>query len=261
MNRKPHPYAASLILVVAALAVACTGGPGGTGTPATPGPTSNGSTATPAPTPPATPPTSQAPTAVTSPAQAAALVFASDERWAQMVPLRADMIGQSTWYEAFAGIDSFLVNITVGSGDCMAGCIDQHVWHYEVDSGGNVSLIGENGDAVDVNPGTGGDGDVTVVVQLTAGPTCPVETIPPDPNCAGRSVANAEVTIFDAQGNQIDMATSDADGMAEFAVPAGAYFVVPAPAEGLMGTPEAQAFSALGGDQVGLLFAYDTGIR
>ena len=178
-----------------------------------------------------------------------------------MSPLRSDMVGQSTWYEATAGIDSYLVDITAGSGDCQAGCIDQHVWHYEVELDGNVSLIGDDGEPVDVTPGTGGDGDVQVVVQLTAGPTCPVETVPPDPNCAGRSVANADVTIFDAQGNEIGTATSNSDGMVEFTVPAGAYFVVPATAEGLMGTPEAQAFSALGGDQVGLLFAYDTGIR
>ncbi len=50
-------------------------------------------------------------------------------------------------------------------------------------------------------------------------------------------------------------------GLLVFDVPAGAYYVVPATVEGLMGTPEAQAFSALGGDQVGLLFGYDTGIR
>ncbi len=179
-----------------------------------------------------------------------------------MVPLRSDMIGQSTWYEASAGIDSFLVNITVGQGDCQAGCIDQRVWHYEVDLDGNVSLIGEDGEQVDVPPGSGGEGDVKVVVQLTAGPVCPVEQIPPAPDCAGRSVANAEVTIFvAAQGNEIATTTSNEEGTAEFTVPAGAYFVVPAAADGLMGTPEAQAFSALGGDKVGLLFAYDTGIR
>jgi hypothetical protein len=198
---------------------------------------------------------------VTSAAQAAALVFASDPRWAQMVPLRADMIGQSSWYEAFEDGDGFAVNITVGAGDCQAGCIDQHVWHYRVDREGDVTLVGEDADDVDVTPPTGGEGDVKVVVQLTAGPTCPVESNPPDPNCAGRAVADAAVTIFDAQGNEVGTATSNADGMAELNVQQGAYFVVAAPVEGLMGTPEAQAFSALSGDHVGLIFAYDTGIR
>lgn len=250
-----------LIMVAALIAAGCAGGPGSTVAPGTPAPTAGGPTVTPAPAPTGTPSTSPAPTGVTSAAQAAALVFASDARWAQIVPLRPDMIGQSTWYEAFEDGDGFAVNITVGEGDCQAGCIDQHVWHYRVDREGNVELTGEDGEDVDVTPGTGGDGDVKVVVQLIAGPTCPVESIPPDPNCAGRAVSNAEVTIFDAQGNEVATTTSNAEGMAEFAMPAGAYFVVPAPADGLMGTPEAQAFSALGGDQVGLLFAYDTGIR
>ncbi len=67
-----------------------------------------------------------------------------------MVPLRPDMIGQSTWYEAFEDGDGFAVNITAGSGDCQAGCIDQHVWRYHVDRVGNVELTGEDGEPVEV---------------------------------------------------------------------------------------------------------------
>ena len=171
------------------------------------------------------------------------------------------MIGQSSWYEAFEDGDGFAVNITAGQGDCQAGCIDQHVWRYHVDREGNVELTGEDGEPVDVTPGQGGEGDVRVVVQLSAGPVCPVEQIPPDPKCDARSVANANVTIFEADGNEVATATSDDAGQLAFAVPAGAYYVVPATVEGLMGTAEAQAFSALGGDQVGLLFLFDTGIR
>ena len=51
-----------------------------------------------------------------------------------MSPLRPDMIGQSTWYEAFADGDGFTVNITVGQGDCQAGCIERHTWSYRVDA-------------------------------------------------------------------------------------------------------------------------------
>ena len=178
-----------------------------------------------------------------------------------MVPLRPDMVGQSTWYEAFDDGDGYTVNITAGQGDCEAGCIDQHVWRYQVDRDGSIVLTGEDGEPVEVPPATGGEGDVHVVVQLTAGPVCPVEQNPPDPGCAARSVANAEVKIFDADGNQVATSTSDEEGLVAFDVPAGAYYVVPASVEGLMGTPEAQAFSALGGDQVGLVFGYDTGIR
>jgi hypothetical protein len=178
-----------------------------------------------------------------------------------MVPLRPDMIGQSSWYEAFADGDGYAVNITVGQGDCEAGCIDRHTWRYHVTADGTVELTGEDGEPVDVPPASGGDGDVQVVVLLTAGPTCPVVTNPPDPSCDARPVTNASVTIFDAAGNEVSTAQSDAQGNVVFEVPEGAYFVVPAEVEGLMGTPEAQAFAALGGDHVGLFFGYDTGIR
>jgi len=261
MMRKTNSLAYGLILVAAVVGTACTGGPGSTAIPGTPGATPSMPQATPTPAPSGTPSGTPAPTGVTSAAQAAALVFASDPRWAQMVPLRADMVGQSSWYEAFEDGDGFAVNITAGQGDCQAGCIDQHVWHYRVDRAGNVELTGEDGELVEVTPGPGGDGEVSVIVQLTAGPVCPVEQFPPDPNCAARSVANADVAIFDAHGNQVGSGTSNSEGLAEFTLPAGAYFVVPAAAEGLMGSPEEQAFSALAGDHVGLVFAYDTGIR
>jgi hypothetical protein len=44
-------------------------------------------------------------------------------------------------------------------------------------------------------------------------------------------------------------------------LPAGSYYVVPAEVEGFMGQAEAQAFAAIGGDSVALVFSYDTGIR
>ncbi len=250
---------ASLLVLTAAIVVGCTGGPGSSAAPSRALPTASAPGTTPAPVPTGTPPGST--NEVTSAAQAAALVFASDPRWAQMVPLRADMIGQSSWYEAFEDGDGFGVNITVGQGDCQAGCIEQHVWRYHVDRDGTVELVGDDGEPVDVQPGVGGEGNVRVVVQLTAGPVCPVEQVPADPNCAARAVANADVTIFDADGNEIATAKSDDEGNVAFDVAAGAYYVVPATVEGVMGTPEAQAFAALGGDQVGLLFGYDTGIR
>jgi hypothetical protein len=263
MNEIKDRLTAGLVVAAATILVACTGGPGSTAAPGTalPSPTSTGSVATPAPGTTGAPQATPDPVSVTSAAQAAALVFSSDPRWAQMMPLRSDMIGQSTWYEASESGDGFAVSITVGQGDCMAGCIDKHVWQYTVDDQGNVELTGEDGEAIEVTPGTGGEGDVNVAVQLTAGPTCPVEQVPPDPDCAARAVANATVTIFDPHGNEVGTTTSNGDGMAAFSVPPGAYYVVPAPADGLMGVAEAQAFSALGGDHVSLLFAYDTGIR
>jgi hypothetical protein len=198
---------------------------------------------------------------VTTPAQAAALVFAFDERWARMAPPRPDLIGGSSSFEAFAVATGFTVNITVGAGDCQAGCIDRHTWQYHVDPSGNVELVDDSGDPIDVPPAAGGDGPARVTVQLSAGPVCPVETTPPDPNCDARAVQNAEVTLYDAEGNEVDTATSNEDGTAEFEVEAGTYYVVAEPVEGLMGTPDPQAFAVLGGDRLELLFGYDTGIR
>ena len=40
------------------------------------------------------------------------------------------------------------IEITVGWGDCMAGCIERHVWTYEVSPDGTVELIAEQGDPV-----------------------------------------------------------------------------------------------------------------
>jgi hypothetical protein len=102
---------------------------------------------------------------------------------------------------------------------------------------------------------------VTLRVTLTAGPICPVEQNPPDPACAPRPVANVEVLVFDPAGQQVAEGISDAQGLISMQVPAGAYYVVPAPVDGLMGDAESLAFAAVGGDGVALVFDYDTGIR
>lgn len=250
---RPHLLLCGLL---AALLIGCAGAPARSPSPVPSIPV------TPAPTPvPSPTPSPRTDINVTTAAQAAALVFASDERWARMSPPRADLIGGSTSFEAFADATGFIVKITVGQGDCQAGCIEKHTWQYHVDSTGNVELVDDSGDAVVVPPATGGDGPARVTVQLSAGPFCPVETIPPDPNCAPRSVANADVTLYDADGNEVATATSDEDGKVTFEVEAGAYYAVAQPVDGLMGTPEAQPFAVLGGDQAELLFGYDTGIR
>ena len=178
-----------------------------------------------------------------------------------MMPLRSDMVGQSSWYEVAADGTGFNVSITVGQGDCQAGCIERHIWDYHVDADGTVALVGESGDDIDVQPVAGGDGPAQITVDLMAGPTCPVVQNPPDPNCDDRPVKNAEVKLFDATGTEVETKTSGDDGRVVFQVPAGAYYVVAQPVQGLMGAPDAQAFSVLGGDQAGLLLGYDTGIR
>ena len=262
-SRRPLALIGALL---ALLLIACVGGPG-----SSPGTSPAATAPTPAHSQP--PPDTTAPSSITpapsvvpagdvsSPAQAAALVFASDPRWSQMTPLRADLIGQSSWYEVSEDSDGFTVSITVGQGDCQAGCIKRHVWQYHVSHSGDVALVAETGDDVAVNPPTGGEGMVRVTVHLIAGPTCPVEQIPPAPECAPRPVVGAEVGIYEPHGNLVATAISDSEGKVIYDVPAGAYYVAASPMDEIMQDPEPQAFSALGGDEVGLVLSYDTGIR
>lgn len=235
------------------LVVACTT-PGGSPTPTDSPDTSPQPTAT------APSPSLPAVSEVRLAAQAAALVFAH-EHIAQMAQLLPDVIGQSAWYEAYEEAGGFAVKITVGAGDCQAGCIERHTWTYHVDFDGTVTLVGDEGDDLGLPSADGTAAPVSVRITLTAGPICPVAQNPPDPACAPRPVTNVEVLVFDATGQQVGEGVSDDRGHISMQLPGGAYYVVPAPVEGLMGTAAAQAFAAVGGDQVDLVLAYDTGIR
>ena len=178
-----------------------------------------------------------------------------------MGPLRPDVIGQSDWYEASADATGYTVTVTVGAGDCQAGCIEKHTWTYHVDVAGTVVLVAEQGDDIGFPHATGTADPVTLNVALVAGPTCPVERNPPDPNCAPRPVANTEIDIFDIGGNMVASGVSGADGLATAQLPPGAYYVVVPAVAGLMGQADPLAFAAVGGDNVRLTFTYDTGIR
>jgi hypothetical protein len=178
-----------------------------------------------------------------------------------MGPLLPDLIGQSTWYEASETTGGYSVRITTGSGDCQAGCIDRHTWNFLVGSDGTIDLVGEEGDDIDLEPVDGGDAPAVVTLALFAGPTCPVETVPADPNCAPRPVADAEIVLRDPSGAEVDRARSNDEGIVAFEVRAGAYYVEPQPVEGLMGIADPMAFAVVGSDITGLTLTYDTGIR
>lgn len=131
----------ALVLVVAAsLAVAgCATGGGGSPEPSAP---------TPTPTVPAPTPTPIA-ADVASPADAAALVIATDPRFNGAIELTPDIIGASKWWEAAPLADgAYRITLTIGWGDCPAGCINRHVWVFEVTADGGVTLIDESGDEV-----------------------------------------------------------------------------------------------------------------
>lgn len=104
-------------------------------------------TPSPSPTPRPTPTPIAAP--VTTPAEAAALVIATNALFTGAMPLTPDVIGASRWWTAtpLAG-GGYTIELTVGWGDCPAGCIERHVWTFEVDETGAVELVSETGDPV-----------------------------------------------------------------------------------------------------------------
>lgn len=97
-----------------------------------------------------------------------------------------------------------------------------------------------------------------VLVTAVAGPTCPVETNPPDPACANRPVAGAEVELQSSDG--VVGTVTDALGVALFLARPGNHTVVAFPVAGLIGTPQPQAVTVEASTEV-VALAYDTGIR
>lgn len=68
-----------------------------------------------------------------------------------------------------------------------------------------------------VTTGTG-----TVAGRVTISPTCPVERIPPDPQCAPRPFLGS-VDALNTQGSIVTSKPTDADGNFIFTLPAGNY--------------------------------------
>jgi len=202
------------------------------------------------------------PTQVANPAQAAALVLASNPRFAAVSSLTPGLIGASAWYQASLNMNgNYAVTVTLGSGDCQSGCIDQHTWNYTVTPNGSVSLVADQGDAVDYQPPAPTSGPASVRFTVDAGPTCPVQRYPSDSACALLQVLDAQLVVHSPDGGVVARATTDATGTATLALPGGAYWVEVAPLQGLMGTPPAQAFSVVGGHSASVVFGFDTGIR
>ena len=99
-----------------------------------------------------------------------------------------------------------------------------------------------------------------LAITAVAGPTCPVETVG-DPACVPRPVADANVVVLDAQGQEIAKLALDAQGSGVVGLPAGEYVVRAQPQAGLMGTPEAMEVEVADGSLTPVVLSYDTGIR
>ena len=187
-------------------------------------------------------------------AAAARLALAQQDRFRGIGPYDANLIGQAAWYKVSATDDGWEVQIRIGWGDCPSGCINEHVWRYAVTHDGGIHLVGEGGDAL---PGATG-----VRGKVTAGPTCPVMTSSPDPNCADRPVAGAVLVFRDGTGAEVARVTSAADGSFSVELAPGAYRLVAQPVEGLMGTPAPMDVGVEAGQPMAeLTVSYDTGIR
>lgn len=194
------------------------------------------------------------PSPTIGPTDAVRLVLAQDDRFTGIGVRDPDLIVQASWYEVTEGADGWTVVIRIGWGDCPAGCISEHLWTYAVGRDGEVQLIDDEGDPLPAEPGIGG--------IVTSGPTCPVVTDPPDPDCADRPVAGAVLVIQDPAGAEVARVSSGADGRFWVELGPGAYRVVPQPVEGLMGTAEPMEVQVGAGEPViELAVAYDTGIR
>ena len=192
--------------------------------------------------------------ALTTGAEAARLALAQDSRFAGIAPKDEGIIGQASWYEVTPVDVGWKVVIRIGWGDCEAGCISEHRWTYTVGRDASVELNSEVGDPL---PGVSG-----VQGKATAGPTCPVERNPPDPQCAERPVAGAVLVFTNAAGTEVARTTSATDGAFSVELAPGAYTLTAQPVEGLMGTPAPMDVDVVAGQPMtDVQVSYDTGIR
>ncbi|MEX0630571.1 MAG: carboxypeptidase-like regulatory domain-containing protein [Chloroflexota bacterium] len=186
--------------------------------------------------------------------EAVDLVLGQNPLFAGLAPRDPELIGQAAWYEVAATDDGWRVEIRVGWGDCPAGCISEHRWTYAVSDAGDVDLVEESGDPLPAESGVSG--------TVTAGPTCPVVTDPPDPSCADRPVEGAVLVVTTLAGVEVDRTTSDAEGRFALSLAPGAYRLEPQPVDGLMGTAAPVEFTVEpGAPALDLVIGYDTGIR
>jgi len=104
------------------------------------------------------------------------------------------------------------------------------------------------------------DGQEGVEGTVLQGPTCPVERIPPDPNCADKPYIGATVTAKNVSGDEYTGKTG-ADGKFRVVVPAGSYTVTVAPINILPRCEEKQDVAVEAGKFTNLEISCDTGIR
>jgi hypothetical protein len=102
-----------------------------------------------------------------------------------------------------------------------------------------------------------------VTGHLLAGPTCPVETVPPNPACAPRPVAGATILVTNPAGVTVARAISTTDGSYRLELAPGTYELGPQPVTGESMRAPAPTSITIGPGTGTLVvdFSYDTGIR
>jgi hypothetical protein len=80
--------------------------------------------------------------------EAAQVVIASDPRFAGVTRFDPNLIGASAWWEGEATAAGFQIRVTIGWGDCPAGCISKHHWTFDVAPDGSLTLVSESGDPI-----------------------------------------------------------------------------------------------------------------
>src|SRR5204862_3113031 len=94
-------------------------------------------TPTPSPSPTSRPTPTPIAVPVRTPADAAAIVIASDPRFAGAIELTSDIIGASKWWKAAPlASGGYRIGLTVGWGDCPSACLVRHRWTFDVDATG-----------------------------------------------------------------------------------------------------------------------------
>lgn len=99
----------------------------------------------------------------------------------------------------------------------------------------------------------------TVQGHVTAGPTCPVERIPPDPQCADRPVASTAVLASNQSGGYSTV--TDADGYYRLVLPAGVAFTINVGLPGRFPVCPSDTVTVSAGRTVTKDIGCDTGIR
>lgn len=108
----------------------------------------------------------------------------------------------------------------------------------------------------------GPSGGETLRITALAGPTCPVVSDPPDPNCDDRPVDGAEIVVRDASGREVARIRTDDTGAASVALAPGRYVLEPQAVDGLMGTASPVEVAVEDGvPPEAVILSYDTGIR